>query len=160
MTKRQLIAAASILSVAGVGTVDVLRAQSGDAAIHEELRKPSDNKIAIRIEGKMFTIDLYDNATAGDLVTKLPLTVKVSDYPGYDEKLLRLKEGLSMKGAPKGDEPEIPEVGYYEPGRWIALYYGPIGYWPGKVPLGRIHASVDEIRTIPESASVTIENIR
>lgn len=62
-----------------------------------------------------------------------------------------------MKGAPPGDNPEIPEVGYYEPGRWIALYYGPIGYWSGKVPLGKIDASIDALRAIRDHAPVTIE---
>jgi hypothetical protein len=51
-----------------------------------------------------------------------------------------------MKGAPSGDEPLIPEVGFYDAGQWIALYYGLIGYWTGKVPLSRIHASIDELR--------------
>ncbi|WP_339401649.1 cyclophilin-like fold protein, partial [Klebsiella pneumoniae] len=50
--------------------------------------------------------------------------------------------------------------GYYAPGQWIAVYFGPIGYWSGKVPLGRIHASVDEISAIPENTPVTIEKAK
>ena len=75
------------------------------------------------------------------------------------EKIMPLAEPLSMLGAPEGDNPKIPEVGYYRPGNWIALYYGFIGYWEGKVPLGQIDASPDEIRDIPAGSSVTIELI-
>jgi hypothetical protein len=126
-------------------------------AVRNNLRKLTDKKIVVRVGGKVFTVDLYDNPTANDLIPRLPLTLKANNYPGYDEKVIRLSNSLSMEGAPSGDEPQIPEVGYYAPGQWIALYYGPIGYWPGKVPLGRIHASVEELRAIPDNASVTIE---
>jgi hypothetical protein len=62
-----------------------------------------------------------------------------------------------MQNAPEGDNPKITEVGYYQPGNRIALYYGFIGYWKRKVPLGQIHASVDELRAIANDSSVTIE---
>lgn len=124
---------------------------------NKHMRKLSNNKIVVNTGKKAFTVTLYDNETANDLLTKLPLKLKANNYPGYDEKVIRLKSGLSMKGAPEGDNPEIPEVGYYEPGQWIALYYGHIGYWPGKVPLGRIDATIDELRAIPDNAPVTIE---
>ncbi|MEK3988550.1 MULTISPECIES: cyclophilin-like fold protein [Robertmurraya] len=131
-----------------------------ESSMNSNSRTPSDNKITIRIGENAFTVDLYDNPTANDLMSRLPLTLEVNNYPGYDEKVVRLSNPLSMKGAPRGDEPEIPEVGYYEPGQWIALYYGYIGYWPGKVPLGRINASIDELRAIPDNASVTIEIVK
>ncbi|AVA21202.1 MULTISPECIES: cyclophilin-like fold protein [unclassified Rhizobium] len=161
MTLKRSTRLAAVLALGCLGLAGIIQAKSSntteDSAVHSNLRKPSDKTIAIRIGEKTFAVDLYDNETAKDLITKLPLTLKAGNYPGYDEKVIRLKDGLSMKGAPRGDEPEIPEVGYYEPGQWIALYYGYIGYWPGKVPLGRIHASVDEVRAIPDGAPVTIE---
>lgn len=63
-----------------------------------------------------------------------------------------------MQGAPSGDDPKWPEVGWYEPGRWIALYYGRIGYYPGKVPLGTIDATNEQIRAIPSGATITLTN--
>lgn len=164
MDQRKKMALAATLSLAGV-----LSACGGGQAQAQQnlpigpenahLRKPTDHRIAVRVDGKSFTVTLYDNPTARDLLTRLPLTLKANNYPGYDEKVIRLPKPLSMEGAPPGDDPRIPEVGYYDPSRWIALYYGPIGYWPGKVPLGRIDASVDELRAIPDNAPVTIEVI-
>jgi hypothetical protein len=169
MNKKRCITLTAVLALTGVlsscGSFNSTASQPAEtrsntqkeSAMNSNLRKLTDNKIAIRIGEKAFTVDLYDNPTAKDLMSRLPLILKVNNYPGYDEKVVRLPNPLSMKGAPRGDEPLIPEVGYYEPGQWIALYYGHIGYWPGKVPLGRIHASVDELRAIPDNASVTIE---
>jgi hypothetical protein len=109
------------------------------------------------VDGHDYTITLYDNPTADSLLDQLPLTVTSDDYPGYDEKVLRLEKGLSMEDAPKGDDPLHPEVGWYQPGGWIALYYGHIGYFDGKVPLGRIDATDNQLRRIPVGATVTFE---
>ena len=122
-------------------------------------RQPSDTTIALRVGAKTYRVQLYDNPTARDLATQLPLTVNADDYPGYDEKLLRLPRPLSMGNAPDGDDPKIPEVGYYHPGQWIALYYGPTAYWAGKVPPFRIVATVDELRAIPADTPVTLERL-
>ena len=62
-----------------------------------------------------------------------------------------------MQDAPDGDEPLYPEVGYYEPGNWIALYYGKIGYWSGKIPLGKNSATNEQLKKLPDGETVTIE---
>ena len=162
MIIRSHIALAATLTLPCLVPMKIAQAQTRNAIQKEsptnkELRNLSGDKVTFRIGDQAFNVDLYDNPTAKDLMSRLPLTVKAGNYPGYDEKVLRLSKGLSMKGAPKGDDPAIPEVGYYEPGQWIAIYYGPIGYWAGKVPLGRIDASIDELHAIQDGASVTIE---
>ena len=113
----------------------------------------------MNVNGRRFVVSLYDKPTADDLLSRLPLTLTTNNYGNWMEKIMPLAEPLSMLGAPEGDNPKIPEVGYYRPGNWIALYYGFIGYWEGKVPLGQIDASPDEIRDIPAGSSVTIELI-
>lgn len=125
----------------------------------DDSRKVSDNKISIKVDGKEFIVTLYDNPTANSLLAQLPLSLEATDYAGYDEKVIRLDNDLSMENAPNGDNPEIPEVGYYEPGNWIAIYYGHIGYWSGKVPLGRIDATIEELEAIPNNSSVAIEEL-
>lgn len=126
-----------------------------------ELRNLSGEKVNINIGDTSFVVELYDNSAAADLLDKLPLTYTISDYAGYDEKLIRLdsNDGLSMDDYTGGDEPGIPEVGYYEPGNWIALYFGYIGYWSGKIPIGKIQATCEEIEAIPAGSTVTIEQL-
>ena len=131
-----------------------------DKSMNTELRHLSGNQISVKVGEVAFTIDLYDNETAKDLLAQLPLTLTANDYAGYDEKVVRLKGSLSMKGAPSGDNPLIPEFGYYHPGKWLAIYYGHIGYWSGKVPLGRINASIDQLRSIPDNAQITMELVK
>lgn len=132
----------------------------GGNFVTKNSRKLSGNKILLHIGEKKYIIDMYDNPTANDLISQLPLTLKINDYAGWDEKIVRLKKSLSMKGAPAGDNPEIPEFGYYEPGKWLAIYYGHIGYWSGKVPLGKINASVDELRKISDNTLIVIEMVK
>ncbi len=156
MNKRRFLALTAAVSLVGLGLVGAIQAQT-PRSDNAHLRKLSGEQVVFRIGDKAFTVDLYDNPTAADLLPRLPLIVKANNYAGYDEKVIRLPVALSMDGAPPGDDPLIPEVGYYQPGQWIALYYGPIGYWSGKVPLGKIDASIEELRAIPDDAPVTIE---
>ena len=130
-----------------------------ESPVNSELRKLSGEKVEIKAGEQTFTVELYDNPTASDLLSQLPLTLSASDYAGYDEKIIRLNKALSMENAPEGDEPGIPEVGYYEPGNWIALYYGYIGYWSGKVPLGKINATTLELSEIPDGTQIIITKI-
>lgn len=124
-----------------------------------ELRHLSGAQATVVVNGASYLVDLYDNPTADDLLARLPLSLTADTYPGYDERVLRLDEPLSMEGAPEGDDPAYPELGFYEPGNWIAIYYGHIGYFAGKVPLGQIHATVDELASIPDGSPLTIEPV-
>lgn len=128
-----------------------------ESNVNKELRNLSGERIEISVGEKSFTVDLYNNPTANDLVSQLPLTLTINNYAGYDEKVITLQTSLSMEGAPRGDNPGIPEFGYYHPGQWLAIYYGYIGYWSGKVPLGRINATVNELAALPGNSSVTIK---
>lgn len=150
-----LVALFLCLSFAGCGN-DL---EGRDVAVNEDLRILNGHIIAMNVNGRRFVVSLYDNPTVDDLLSRLPLTLTANNYGNWMEKIMPLTEPLSMLGAPEGDNPKIPEVGYYRPGNWIALYYGFIGYWEGKVPLGQIDASPDEIRNIPAGSSVTIELI-
>lgn len=150
----------AISLITGIAALALSTAACAGPSNDKGIRTPSGERVAIHAGTRTFVVDLYDNPTARDLVTRLPMTLKATNYPGYDEKVIRVPRPLSMEGAPRGDNPKIPEVGYYAPGQWIALYYGPIGYWPGKVPLGRIAATKAEIGAIPENTSVTIERVK
>lgn len=126
-----------------------------------QLRKLSGKKIAITIHDKQFVVDLYENSAASDLWNRLPLTYTSSDYRGWDEKLIRLgsDKGLDMTDYTGGDEPGYPELGYYQPDNWISMYYGHIGYWPGKIPLGKIQATNEEIKAVKDGSAVRIERV-
>ncbi|MDR0484480.1 MAG: hypothetical protein LBH40_04320 [Alphaproteobacteria bacterium] len=128
---------------------------------NDNLRVLSGKQILITIENSLsFTVDLYDNDTANDLLSQLPLTVTADDYPGYDEKIMKLAKPLSIKNAPEGDTPRFPELGYYQPGQWLAVYYGHIGYFIGKVPLGKVNTTNNALSLIPNNTKITIELVK
>ena len=81
-------------------------------ALRQSGRNLSGKKVNFEIDGKSYVVELYDNPTADDLYAKLPLTLTINDYDGWDEKIVRLEEPLSMENAPAGDCPKIPELGY------------------------------------------------
>ena len=140
-------------------TKDSTTPNSTTVATNADIRQVSGKQVLLTIGDQSFTVDLYDNPTADDLYNQIPLTLTINDYTGWDEKIIRLDKKLSMEDAPDGEEPFYPEVGYYEPGNWIALYYGEIGYWSGKVPLGIINATTTELANLPTGKTVTIEKI-
>lgn len=81
--------------------------------------------------------ELWDNPTARDLVSLLPLELVFSDYNSV-EKTASLPRALTMNGVPAGADPEPSDIGYYAPGNVLVLYYGDVGYWNGIVRLGRM----------------------
>lgn len=126
-----------------------------EVKVNTSLRTLTNRKVKITVDGHTFIMQLYDNKTADDLYDKLPLTLTANDYGSWLEKIAPLgSSSLSMEGAPLGDCPLVPEVGYYEPGNWIALYYGQIGYWTGKVPLGTIDATAQELESITDGSTI------
>ena len=84
----------------------------------------------------MLTARLADNATARDLAAQLPLTLTFKDFNKV-EKIAKLPRPLSIQGIPEGDDPEISDIGYYQPSGDLVFYYGDVGYWNGIVRIGR-----------------------
>ena len=89
---------------------------------------------------------LWDSSTAQDLADQLPLTLEFDDY-GEVEKTAALPRPLTMEGVPAGDDPEPYDIGYYEPGGVLVLYYRDVGYWNGIVRLGRFVDPDDAVRS-------------
>jgi hypothetical protein len=113
-------------------------------------------RVNVRIGDKTYTATMFNNPTANDLVSQLPLTLPFRDYAGQ-EKVSPAPRALTMQGVPRGDDPEINDFGYYAPSNSLVLYYTNVGYWDGIVRLGRFDSSIEAIRTLPDGFTVTIE---
>jgi hypothetical protein len=112
--------------------------------------------VRITLGGTVINGRLSDNPTARDLVARLPLSLSFRDFNGV-EKVAELPGALTMEGVPPGDDPEIGDIGYYQPTGDLVLYYGDVGYWRGIVRLGHMDADMELIRRQPDGARVTIE---
>ena len=84
-------------------------------------------KIGIRIQDKVITATLVDNATSRDFVSLLPISLTLEDYAGT-EKISNLPRRLSTEGAPAGSHPSIGDIAYYSPWGNLAIFYRDFRY--------------------------------
>ncbi|MCO5216678.1 MAG: cyclophilin-like fold protein [Thermomicrobiales bacterium] len=154
----------SFLTLAGIVPIAGIAGGVGYAMSRSDIPKPDDSPgtsaaspeatpaatpvgntaVTITFGDIVVSGELWDNPTAQDLISLLPLDLTFSDYNAV-EKTARLPRALTMDGIPAGDDPEPGEIGYYAPGNVLVLYYGDIGYWNGIVRLGRMLENVDQI---------------
>lgn len=112
--------------------------------------------VRITIGETMLRGQLWDNATARDLVSLLPLTLTFADFNGF-EKNAQLPRELSTDGVPPGDEPRLDDICYWAPGGSLFIPYGDIGFWNGIVRIGSFEGGSAEIADLPDGFTVTIE---
>ncbi|HEU5000395.1 MAG TPA: cyclophilin-like fold protein [Lapillicoccus sp.] len=113
--------------------------------------------IRITVGGQTVTGELNDSPTARDLAEQLPVDVTLADFNGV-EKVGPLPRPLTMNGVPAGADPEINEIGYYQPTNGLVFYYGDVGYYTGIVRIGRLAAAdMQLIQRQTGSFGVTID---
>ena len=103
-----------------------------------------ETQIRVIIEDTVLIGRLWDNATARDLITQLPLTLTFSDFNRL-EKITYLPRKLSTDGVPAGDDPLSGDIGYYAPWGNLVFYYGDVGYFSGIVRIGQFDGKMDAI---------------
>ena len=114
-------------------------------------------KIRMTIDGRAATATLYDNATARDFFSLLPLTLTLEDYAST-EKIAYPPRKLSTLDAPAGIDPDVGDITYYAPWGNLALFYKDFGYSSGLIRLGRFDNGVGIIQTNGK-LKVTIEAV-
>jgi hypothetical protein len=104
----------------------------------------SETPIRVIIEDIVLPGRLWNNPTARDLISQLPLTLIFRDFNGV-EKIAQLPRKLSMDGVPAGDDPLPRDIGYYNPSGNLVFYYDDVGYFTGIVRIGQFDGSMDAI---------------
>jgi hypothetical protein len=94
----------------------------------------------VLIGDTVLTGHLFDNATATDLASQLPLTLTFSDLNGQ-EKMSPLPRKLSVDGMPAGDDPRV----------------GDLGYWTGIMRIGEIDGDMQAVAQQSGDFSATVE---
>lgn len=116
-------------------------------------------KIKLIFDDATLTATLYDNATAKDFASLLPLTLKLEDYASK-EKVSNLPRKLSLTNSPAGSDPSIGDITYYAPWGNLAIFYKDFGYANGLVILGNIDANVNYLKNWSKSKTVRIEMVK
>lgn len=117
-------------------------------------QEPTDVRIRITFNDLVMTATLYDNPSARDFASMLPLSLKIEDY-GSNEKIVYLPRKLTEDGSgPFGNE-RPGDLCYFKPWGNLALFHADYK-WDGLIRLGRFDDSFDRLRVRGEY-SVRIE---
>jgi hypothetical protein len=101
-------------------------------------------KIRIAFGGQEFTATLYDNPSARDLASMLPLDLSIDDYAN-NEKIAYLPRKLTEEGAgPFGNEAPN-DLCYYAPWGNLAFFYAGYRWSSGLIRLGRLDGGVEPL---------------
>lgn len=112
-------------------------------------------RIRLTVDGQTATATLYDNATARDFASLLPLTLTMEDYDTI-ERVSSLPRKLSTQGAPEGMAPVAGELTHYAPWANLALFIKPRAYSRDLLPLGKVEEGLS-ILSRPGPYTVRIE---
>ncbi|RWY90466.1 MFS transporter [Rhizobium leguminosarum] len=95
----------------------------------------TDVRIRIGFNNLTLTATLYDNATARDLVSMLPLNLKIEDY-SRNEKIVHLPRKLTEEGSAAFGNEQPGDLCYFKPWGNLALFHADYR-WDGLIRLGR-----------------------
>lgn len=120
--------------------------------------KPSTN-VCLTINGKSITATLINSTTSKDLISMLPITLKLEDY-AKTEKISYLPKKLSLTGAPSGYAPSVGDITYYAPWGNLAIFYkeSKAGFANGLISLGKIDGGLEHLLGA-DGSTITIEKI-
>jgi hypothetical protein len=100
-------------------------------------------RIRLTFNGKSMTATLYDNPSARDLASLLPLDLMIDDY-GSNEKIAYLPRKLTEEGSgPFGNE-RPGDLCYFKPWGNLAMFYADYR-WEGLIRLGRFEGSFEPL---------------
>ena len=114
-------------------------------------------KIRLIVDGQSATATLYDNATARDFATLLPLSLTMEDYATI-ERVSSLPRKLSTQGAPDGMAPVAGELTHYAPWGNLAIFVEGRPHARGLLPLGKVEEGLS-ILARPGPYQLRIERI-
>jgi hypothetical protein len=128
--------------LATVGFPSFVRGQQGNDPASQE---PTKVKIRMVFNGQTMIASLYDNASARDFASMLPLKLKIEDY-STNEKISYLPRKLTETGSgPFGNE-RPGDLCYFAPWGNVAVFNSRYRYSPGLIRLGRFENDFEPFR--------------
>ncbi|ARP64382.1 MFS transporter [Mesorhizobium sp. WSM1497] len=128
LSRRTLLGAA--LAVAALPRAAA--SQEGKAPASQE---PTDMKIRMTFNGRTMTATLYDNPSARDFFSMLPLDLNIEDY-AHNEKIAYLPRKLTEDGSGPFANEQPYDLCYFMPWGNLAMFYEDYRH-PGLIRLGR-----------------------
>lgn len=146
---------AAIVGLPGISSAHPVVAPSAGAASLPS--QASLMKIRIHLNDQIVTATLYDNATARDFATLLPLSLTLEDYAGI-ERVADLPRTLSAQGTPDSMTPQAGDIAHYAPWGNLAIFVGDGAYSKNLLPLGKVTDGLSVLMR-PAPYKIRIERI-
>lgn len=103
-------------------------------------------RIECAFDKHRFTASLYDNPSARDLLSMLPLELTIEDY-SINEKIARLPRKLTEQGAGSSGNEAPGDLCYYAPWGNLAFFHAGYSYSRGLIRLGRLDSGIEALLT-------------
>lgn len=123
------------LIAAGIATVllpALAKAQQGSEPASQ---RRIDMKVRMRFDGRTMIATLYDNPSAQDFYSMLPLDLTIEDF-GHNEKIVHLPRKLTEEGSGAFGNEQPYDLCYFKPWGNLAMFYADYEH-PGLIRLGR-----------------------
>ena len=128
MSRRTFIGTA----LAGAALPSLSWAQAGSVADNQE---PTDMRVRFALNDLIMTAVLYDNPSARDFFSMLPLDLTISNF-GPNEKIAYLPRKLTEEGSAVFGNEQPYDLCYYVPWGNLAMFYADYKH-PDLIRLGR-----------------------
>lgn len=113
--------------------------------VFEKSDNTSENqKILLSWDEGSAEISLYDNLTAKDLISRLPLEVNIEDYNSTAKGVEPVSGDVTVYAAPWGN---------------IAIFYKPFSYSDDLIKLGKVESGLGTLAEISDGTKVTITKL-
>jgi hypothetical protein len=103
-------------------------------------------KIEIAFSDHVFGASLYDNPSARDFASMLPLDLAIDDYAN-NEKIAYLPRKLTEEGSGPFTNEAPGDLCYYAPWGNLAFFYASYRYSRGLIRLGRLDGGFEPLLT-------------
>ena len=154
MKVRPMVPARRILLAMAAAFILSGRALSKSGADNQE---KTDLKIKLTFGENTMIATLYDNPSARDFASMLPLDLKIADF-GSNEKIAYLPRKLTVEGHGPFDNERPYDLCYYMPWGNLAMFYADYRH-PGLIRLGRFDQGYEALH-IPGEFPLRIERVQ
>jgi hypothetical protein len=103
-------------------------------------------RIQIAFSDHIFTASLYDNPSARDFASMLPLDLTIDNYAN-NEKIAYLPRKLTEEGSGPFANEAPGDLCYYAPWGNLAFFYASYRYSRGLIRLGRLDSGFEPLLT-------------
>jgi hypothetical protein len=109
-------------------------------------QEPTDMKIRMNFDGRTMTATLYDNPSARDFYSMLPLDLTIDNYAN-NEKIAYLPRKLTEEGSGRFGNEQAGDLCYFAPWGNLAMFYARYRWSDGLIRLGRFDTGFEPLLT-------------